>query len=285
MTDIGSTFQPRFIRCSFCSRIYDVAASQHCPECRRLQTPDTIDEKPQAPATRSAAVGRAASRLSWRWTLASAMVVLPMAIFATWLAFFGGRGPRPSPRPEEIIIDSPPHREERKTGIEARRLNLKASEVFKECDICPEMVVVPGGSFVMGSPQTEYGSSGDERPQHEVTISGNFGAGKFEVTVRQFLEFLNASANEARFFDSWIASAPENSGAPVVRSTEGSVLRFFARAEDEEHPITFVSWNGAVAYASWISRRANTPYRLLSEAEWEYAARADSKTAYYFGDD
>jgi len=291
MTDIESTFQPRFTRCRFCSRIYDVAVSAECPECRRLQTlaapaekPTVSPEKPPASDSTAGPAPPAAkrSRLGPRIMIASALVALPLAALGAWLALSGGER-ADLRKPAGIIVLSPAreHREERAPTAEARRLTLKPGEAFKECDVCPEMVVVPGGSFLMGSSTTEEGSSADERPQHTVTIGGNLAVGKFEVTIRQFLEFLNAAVQEGKFSESWIATAPETGGAPIVRSG----VRFSVKAEDEQLPVTFVSWNGAVAYAGWVSKRANTPYRLLSEAEWEYAARAGSRTAYYFGDD
>src|SRR5262249_37190882 len=146
---------------------------------------------------------------------------------------------------------------------------LQPHEVFKECDSCPEMIVIPGGSFVMGSPETEYGHRPSEKPQHTVTIARNLAVGGVEVTVRQYLEFLNESVQQERFDERWIATLPEAVDALVVRSGNNSNSRFSAKVDYEEYPITFVSWRGATEYAKWLSRRTQAEYRLLSEAEWE----------------
>jgi formylglycine-generating enzyme required for sulfatase activity len=166
-----------------------------------------------------------------------------------------------------------------------RPLDVKVGEAFTECDGCPEMVVVPSGSFVMGSSKSEYGETGNEKPQHLVTLAGNFAVGKFEVTVREFVTFLSDSLQHKRFSDTWVATTSEDTNASVVRTIDGPDMRFSAQPGQEEYPITFVSWSGAVEYADWLSRRAKTRYRLLSEAEWEYAARAGSQSTFYFGDD
>jgi formylglycine-generating enzyme required for sulfatase activity len=167
----------------------------------------------------------------------------------------------------------------------ADQLALRPGDAFTECELCPVMIVVPSGNFIMGSMEAELGHDRNEWPQHHVTFAGNFGVGKFEVTVRQFVAFLNAALKEGRFRESWIMTAPGDQDAPVVRRTEHNQIAFSAQNDRDEHPVTFVSWIGAIEYAKWLSRQTGAPYRLLTEAEWEYAARAGSTTVYHFGDD
>jgi formylglycine-generating enzyme required for sulfatase activity len=130
---------------------------------------------------------------------------------------------------------------------------------FRDCEQCPEMVVVPAGSFLMGSPETEAGRAPTEGPQHRVTVSRPFAAGRYEVT-----------------FDEWDACV-----------AAGGCVR---HARDEgwgrgRRPVINVSWNDAQEYVTWLSGLTGKAYRLLSEAEWEYAARAGSATTYPWGDE
>jgi formylglycine-generating enzyme required for sulfatase activity len=141
-----------------------------------------------------------------------------------------------------------------------RERALKPKDVFKECDKCPEMVVVPAGSFTMGSPASEPGRDKHESPQHSVTIAKPFAVGRFAVT-----------------FDEWDACVAY-SGCNGYRPQDLGWGR-------NRRPVIFVSWDDATAYAAWLSRKTGKPYRLLTEAEWEYAARAGSTTAYYWGDE
>jgi formylglycine-generating enzyme required for sulfatase activity len=135
---------------------------------------------------------------------------------------------------------------------------IRAAEPFRDCPTCPEMVVVPPGRFIMGSPASEQGRGGNEGPQREVTIRQPFGVGRFEVT-----------------FDEWDACAAAG-GCSHRPSDQG-----WGRGRQ---PVVNVSWDDAQQYAAWLSRRTGVAYRLLTEAEWEYAARAGSRARWSFGD-
>lgn len=136
---------------------------------------------------------------------------------------------------------------------------LKPKDSFKECTDCPEMIVVPAGSFAMGSPSGEPGHKPGEDPQHNVTITKSFVVSKFEVT-----------------FGNWDACAAHGGCAGHV--SDGG----FGRGEQ---PAINVTWDDAKQYAAWLSDITGEPYRLLSEAEYEYAARGGAKTAYPWGEE
>jgi formylglycine-generating enzyme required for sulfatase activity len=136
---------------------------------------------------------------------------------------------------------------------------LKPLAKFRECaKDCPEMIVIPAGSFTMGSPETEAGRLADEGPQREVTIAKRFAVSKFEVT-----------------WDDWDACVKYGDCPNVPDSTWGHGTR----------PVINVTWEQVKQYVAWFSKMTGQTYRLLTEAEWEYAARAGSKTAYPWGDE
>ena len=135
----------------------------------------------------------------------------------------------------------------------------KVGDTFRDCATCPEMVVVPSGSFMMGSPADGPCRYGYEGPQHQVTIPKPFAVGKYAVTVGQFEEF----ANETKY--------------------EGNERRDPSFNQFANHPAVAVSWYDAQSYVNWLSTKTGQNYRLLSEAEWEYVARAGTTTAYHFG--
>jgi formylglycine-generating enzyme required for sulfatase activity len=139
---------------------------------------------------------------------------------------------------------------------------LKPGQTFRECaKDCPEMVVVPAGDFMMGSPPTEKGRMPDEGPQHRVTIARPFAVSKYDVT------FIDWDACVS------VGGCPRESRAGDVDWGRGT------------RPVIHVSWDDAQQYVAWLSRMTGKPYRLLSDAEFEYAARAGTQTAYPWGDD
>ena len=140
----------------------------------------------------------------------------------------------------------------------AEEHTLRPTDVFKECSACPEMVVVPAGEFVMGTPESEENSEDNERPQHKVTISKPFAVGRFAVT-----------------FDEWDACV-----------AAGGCRRF--RPGDKgwgrgRRPAINIWWDDAKAYVKWLSEKTGKDYRLLSEAEREYVTRAGTTTPFWWG--
>ena len=129
---------------------------------------------------------------------------------------------------------------------------LAAAKAFKDCADCPEMVAIPAGSFLMGSKVDPFASQPTpyEQPQHLVTIKA-FAIGKYEVTQEQWFTVMG--------------NQPSN--------FKGRTL-----------PVEMVSWSDAQEFVKKLSEKTGKNYRLPSEAEWEYAARARSQTAYSFGD-
>ncbi|MEW6690465.1 MAG: SUMF1/EgtB/PvdO family nonheme iron enzyme [Pseudomonadota bacterium] len=143
------------------------------------------------------------------------------------------------------------------------------------------MTVVPGGSFRMGS-MREVALSSFEVPRHEVTIGYAFAAGRLEVTRGQFASFVKASGY-AGF---------EGKGCAVLQHADLQWVFERERSwqdpgfeQDEDHPVVCVSWEDAKAYVDWLAARTGKKYRLLSEAEWEYAARAGSRATRPWGED
>ena len=154
--------------------------------------------------------------------------------------------------------------------------DLRPGKVFRDCGDCPEMVVIPAGSFEMGSPASESGRVVDEDPQHRVHVR-SFAAGKFEVARGQFAAFVRETGydagNECGIFEGgkWQKRSGRNWQNPGY-------------SQADNHPVVCVSWNDARVYSEWLSRKTKKNYRLLSEAEWEYAARAGTSTARYWGE-
>ncbi len=136
---------------------------------------------------------------------------------------------------------------------------LKLGNSFRECaKDCPEMVVVPAGEFMMGSPVGETGRYGNESPQHRVTIATPFAVSRFDVTFADWDVCVS------------VGGCPQVSDSGFGRGTK---------------PVINVSWDQAQQYVAWFSKMTGRPYRLLTEAEWEYAVRAGSTTAYFWGDE
>lgn len=122
----------------------------------------------------------------------------------------------------------------------------------------PEMVVIPAGEFWMGSGDDEPEADASEKPRHRVTIPKSFELGKYEVTFDEYDSFAYAKGQLLPADQGW-----------------GRGRR----------PVINVSWNDAIAYIRWLSKRTGKNYRLPTEAEWEYAARAGSETSRFWGDD
>jgi formylglycine-generating enzyme required for sulfatase activity len=143
------------------------------------------------------------------------------------------------------------------TAAAERRLPPGAR--FRECSNCPEMVAVPAGAYRMGSPDDEKGRTATESPQHPVAIRQAFAVSRFAITFRE-----------------WDACVSLGGCAHVPADQDWG---------RRDRPVINIDWNDALQYASWVSRETGKPYRLLSEAEWEYAARGGTTTAYFWGNE
>ena len=152
---------------------------------------------------------------------------------------------------------------------------LQPGKRFRDCADCPEMVVVPAGSFRMGD--LSGGGDSDEKPVHQVTIPRAFAVGKYEVTRGAYALFARAtgrsSGDGCYVYDGkkWNKESSKGWQNPGYSQTE-------------RDPVSCVNWDDAKAYVSWLSDKTGKQYRLLSESEWEYAARSRSATKYSFGD-
>lgn len=147
------------------------------------------------------------------------------------------------------IATSPPQNQERL---------LRPKDVFRDCDVCPEMIVVPAGTFTMGSPPSEKGRTGDEGPEHLVAFARPFAVGKFSVTFGEW--------------DACVAGGGCNGYRPGDLD--------WGR---DRQPVININWNDAKAYVAWLSRKTGKPYRLLTESEREYVTRAGTRSAYWTG--
>ena len=155
---------------------------------------------------------------------------------------------------------------------------LTVGKTFREwnCADCPEMVVVPAGSFTMGSPENEVGRSKNEGPQHGVTIQQPFAVGKYEVTRGEFARFV-AATGHATGNSCWGYDGSD------WKDRSGRGWRNPGFTQTKRDPAVCVSWEDVKAYVRWLSAKTGRRYRLLSEAEWEYAARAGTAGPFHFG--
>ena len=139
------------------------------------------------------------------------------------------------------------------------RAGGQVGQTFRDCSNCPLMVAVPSGSFTMGSPSSELERHSNEGPQHEVRIGYSFAVGVYEVT-----------------FSEWDACVSDGGCAGYRPNDEG-----WGRGN---RPVINVSWWDAWRYVEWLSTETGESYRLLSESEWEYVARAGTTTPFHFGE-
>ncbi|MGD8935879.1 MAG: SUMF1/EgtB/PvdO family nonheme iron enzyme [Thiogranum sp.] len=147
---------------------------------------------------------------------------------------------------------------------------------FSDCDSCPEMIVVPAGSFLQGSPDSEHARQPNEGPQRTVHIDYPLAVGQFEVTRQQFARFAEESGYQGKGCMTYDGSWKERDN----RSWKSPGYE-----QNDSDPVTCVSWEDARGYADWLSGKTGHRYRLLSASEWEYIARAGAQSSRSWGDD
>lgn len=160
--------------------------------------------------------------------------------------------------------------------------------VFKDCPECPEMVMVPSGRFTMGSSGSEQAwaashgarpaSVSDESPQHDVALP-SFALGTYDVTRGEYAAFARETGRPPD-------GECRDNGNPNARRWAGASWENPGFSQTERDPVVCVSWDDARAYVAWLNGKVpGGPYRLPSESEWEYAARAGATTRFWWGDD
>src|SRR5262245_7558340 len=169
------------------------------------------------------------------------------------------------------------------TSLTGLRQSLgEPQTVFQDCETCPEMVVLPAGDFMMGSPTGELGRLDVEGLPRRVVIPKRIAMGRFEVTVEQMSIFMTETGmtigTSCRRLVNPERSPPTWSGPEASFEHPGFEVT-------ASHPAVCISWHEAQSYVAWLQRRTGKPYRLPTEAEWEYAARAGTSTRYSSGND
>jgi formylglycine-generating enzyme required for sulfatase activity len=148
----------------------------------------------------------------------------------------------------------------------------KPGKTFRDCQDCPEMMEIPAGSFMMGAPASEPGRDAIEGPQRRVSIR-SFAAGKFDVTRGQWAAFVSATRRPT-------TEGCDYSGFEKKEDQAKASWSHLGFPQDDTHPVVCVTFADAQDYVRWLSAKTGKKYRLLSEAEWEYAARAGTSTTY-----
>ncbi len=166
----------------------------------------------------------------------------------------------------------------------AARAQDQPAREFQECAECPVMVAIPAGSFVMGSPVHEPGRFDAEGPQHRVSLKA-FALGKYDVTNTEFLAFLRETGYQPAPCDHILGLSWSSPGGGIAFSP--------GRTDAPREPAVCLNWGDAQAYVTWlngkvrglpsVARHSSGPYHLPSEAQWEYAARAGTVTARWWG--
>jgi formylglycine-generating enzyme required for sulfatase activity len=163
------------------------------------------------------------------------------------------------------------------------RPGLGRTEWFKDydnwsIDSGPEMVLIPPGTFIMGSPENEPERQGNEGPQHKVTIGHMFAVARHGVTRKQFAAFIESSGYKAQVGSQVFDHETAKWKFDRKLTWDNTGIR-----QDDNHPVVCVSWNDAKAYVAWLTKVTGKAYRLLNEAEREYVARAGTTTPFWWG--
>lgn len=151
---------------------------------------------------------------------------------------------------------------------------LMPDHEFRDCDNCPTMVVVPKGTYLMGSSPQEEKRRRAEGPQHFVTIADQLAVGKYEVTHAEFSTFVNATGYSTGSGCWWYdVTRPDN---PIMKPHQDRNWKYPGYEPGPDDPVICINWRDARAYLQWLSDETLSDYRLLSEAEWEYLATRGS---------
>ncbi len=211
----------------------------------------------------------------------------PHAAYARWMVQkYGGTLPAavPSPRtapvaaPAQVAMAAPaPAPVPSASAVPSGGAAPSSRTLIRDCPQCPELVVVPGGEYVMGSGKGEKFREPDEEPAHRVRVAGAIAVGKFEVTRGQYAAFAKETAREHK---------------PGCYSTRGGRYHKDPKAtwqspgfeQKDDEPVVCVSWDDTQAYLAWLSNKTGKAYRLLNESEWEYVARAGSTGRHHWAE-
>lgn len=147
-----------------------------------------------------------------------------------------------------------------------------------DCATCPQMVIVPAGSFTIGSPPDEPGRTADEGPQRRILLAYPFAVSRFEITRGEYEAFVRATGRPV-LGGCLTDRAKMGEWAPEPNTT----LRDPGFEQQDNHPVLCVNWDDAQAYVAWLNAQSGGGYRLLSEAEWEYVARAGTTATFPWG--
>jgi formylglycine-generating enzyme required for sulfatase activity len=150
-------------------------------------------------------------------------------------------------------------------------------QTFRDCPDCPEMVVVPAGTFMMGAPDDEPDRQRWDGPQVNVTIDRPFALGKYEVTRGQFAAFMAATTHRL--------AEPCRTFTGTWNEDPAASWRKVNFPQTDDHPVVCVAWYDALAYVNWLNTKGGHTYYLPSEAEFEYANRAGRATIFPWGTD